>query len=946
MNRRADILIVSMLAIVFIASLSACSDEIDLIRNNMGSDEISFFIDNSNYSEISTRANENCIYPSLGLMINSKDSVYFHTDVTNYIPTDMTVGTRGIPVGEENFTAVVNDINVDAYINGVTPYFLNYKISKQNSNTWIGSDKKYWPKQNNEKLNFYCSAMLPNGIELNNKDGETSLSYAVPHSADNSRDAEAQHDLLFRNVEYSYDEVKTLPGGNVPLKMRHALAAISFNVGDFTKGKIKSITIKNARQSGNMSYHEELNSDNNEFNPVFEWNLNDELTDFKQTFNISVEDQTPTSITETNPSATFMLLPQDLEKDEVEFSVEFEMGKGTEAKTIFLSAPASKFGSIKTWEAGKHYVYTLSSSSINWTYVFGISNGTLDFYEGNQEGNCVITSYRYRTGNPSKKEIVGWTAEAGKAKDAGNNEEKLPAEWIQNIQKIGNGSIDGENCDIVVKPNRLLRTSFKGDEILRGNDCKGSPEAPYDLSLHSYDGSSINKTTANCYVVNSVGTYSIPAVYGNAYNDANINNTAITMSCARDITGGKPEINGIHDAVILWMDGLGIIDNVKYDSLDKKVVFSIKEDQIQQANAVIAVRNANQEILWSWHIWVYEKDLWKDTIELEDFDNSSVHYNLMNNNLGRCDAKTVYYDQREGNITFIQDGTGTKVNLSVILHEFNVETTDINSTLYQWGRKDPFTSVVNISKLISKEEAAKYKTLYPKGGEYLIKDAWTQKSKSMKESICNPHELYKDNNNSWMSSIISDAWSATKTIFDPCPMGFRVPEHEVFKIFCIDGENHTFNGDPKYKTDDNGNKVLDKNENPIIIGYTTLTTDVGKQRLNEYLNGEVISVENEDDVRHYNFYRVRNGKGDDDKFELISTGMRPFSGTSSNFNSLVLWSCNAVTADQDNALKNSAYAFKVGYEGEYLIQPTGSVIQANVYPIRPISENSTSGTNP
>lgn len=953
MNRIANILARNISVMVFIASLCACSDDLNYNRNSNGSDEISFFIDNSNYSELGSRANDNCIYPSLGLTLNGKDSVYFHTDVTNHISTDVRTETRGVPISNENFVSVVNDINVDAYINGVSPYFLNYKISKQNHNIWIGSEKKYWPKQKNERLNFYCSAMLPDGTVISNNAGKTEIEYSVPQSEDNLYDAQCQPDLLFRNVEYSYEEVNKLHEGNVPLQMRHALAAISFKVGDFTKGTVKSISIRNACKSGKMSYHEELildSSEQNEYRPVFEWELDDEnTTTFTQTFNIPVDDYIDTNeeteLTQKNPSTTFMLLPQEL--DNVEFSVVFEIGTGTEAETVVLSAPASKFGNITSWEAGKHYEYTLSSSSINWTYVFSISDNTngstLDFENGNQIGNCVVKSYRYRTGNKSFKEFVPWKVEAGSAKDmdseSTNNEPKLPSQWIQKWDKSGEGSVDGEKWNIEVKPNRLIKTSFGGDDTLRNNTVKGT-ESPYDLS-------SGKKNTANCYVVNSAGTYSFPAVYGNAYKNGAENEDALTLF--EEITGGKPEINGIADAVVLWMDGLGIIENVEYVAADKMIVFSINKDQIQQANAVIAVRNAKKEILWSWHIWVYENDLTENAIEIDDYDSADTTYKLMNCNIGRCDDKTSYYARREGSLNFIQEGSGKEVKLNVILHEFENAVTDINSTLYQWGRKDPFTSVVNISKLVAnKSETPKFKNLYPRNSDFLITDGNPYMSntgaKSIKESILHPNEIYRDYNKSWMSEIVKEAWAGTKTIFDPCPIGFRVPNIEVFKIFSKDGNSHETRVDTIFRKDDKGEFVKDKFGNKIVDHYIYPTVAEGKSELNTYLNGsiKVDGDSNDPDVRKYSFYGKKNKGGKE--FELISTGMRPFSATISSFNCLVLWSCDADgVSDNDKTdnnktdeVKNNAFAFRVGYENKYVIHLKASVPQACVYPIRPI----------
>lgn len=170
-------------------------------------------------------------------------------------------------------------------------------------------------------------------------------------------------------------------------------------------------------------------------------------------------------------------------------------------------------------------------------------------------------------------------------------------------------------------------------------------------------------------------------------------------------------------------------------------------DTFKEGNALIAAKDASGKILWSWHIWLTDKP------------KGQVYYNnagtMMDRNLG----------------------AGAPENAGLF---------------YQWGRKDPFvgrygpysTPQNTTTKLpIAVEADASHGTI-----EYTIANPTT--------FILNGYGT-----SDWLydSSSVHQRWRSAKTIYDPCPVGWRVPdggEHGVWakasrqtSKFDIDEEN-------------------------------------------------------------------------------------------------------------------------------------------------------------
>lgn len=154
---------------------------------------------------------------------------------------------------------------------------------------------------------------------------------------------------------------------------------------------------------------------------------------------------------------------------------------------------------------------------------------------------------------------------------------------------------------------------------------------------------------------------------------------------------------------------------------------------------VVAYSGAEQTgtILWSWHIWVTDYD--------PNTPSNGTVYTLANSV-----TSNVFMDRNLGAVNTAYS------NDNKILH-------------YQWGRKDPFpaASVFNASGNTVSVNVSSYTSAQP-----------------LSVSVEHPFSFISNTNApfDWNSSPNTALWGgatygATKTIFDPCPAGWRVPSY-------------------------------------------------------------------------------------------------------------------------------------------------------------------------
>ena len=258
--------------------------------------------------------------------------------------------------------------------------------------------------------------------------------------------------------------------------------------------------------------------------------------------------------------------------------------------------------------------------------------------------------------------------------------------------------------------------------LLNLGDISSHLEDPTEEEMHESDIDIDNATdlsaseTANCYIVSAPGDYKFHAVQG--CGNASVGTVAGVQVLWETCCNADPVSAG------------SIISAVDFQ--DDWICFSTPST-LKPGNALIAAKNNEGSILWSWHIWIPA-----DTIESSTYGLAT--HAFMDRNLGALDA--------------VSDGGATPESFGL---------------LYQWGRKDPFIGA----------RAAGTNTTASSAGVAMTANGGQM---SMAEAIANPTVFANvTSGNDWCSTTSGDYWGDTsdaKTIWDPCPAGYRIPKRE------------------------------------------------------------------------------------------------------------------------------------------------------------------------
>ena len=252
----------------------------------------------------------------------------------------------------------------------------------------------------------------------------------------------------------------------------------------------------------------------------------------------------------------------------------------------------------------------------------------------------------------------------------------------------------------------------KQNEVVRSSLLK-MPEVVVEITKDLSDDGA-----ANCYIVSSAGSYKFTPTKGNS----------------------SESVGAIASAEVLW-ESFGtdvtpnvgdLVTNVKYES--GAITFETPS-AYKEGNAVIAAKDASGTILWSWHIWL------TDQPEGQEYYNNAG--TMMDRNLGATSA------------------TPGDVGASGLL--------------YQWGRKDPFLgSSSTLSSIVAKSTVIWPTSVSSNSSSGTIEYATSHPTTFI---------TYYSRNCDWYytgsSSTDNTRWTtqeASKSIYDPCPPGWRVPD--------------------------------------------------------------------------------------------------------------------------------------------------------------------------
>ena len=674
--------------------------------------------------------------------------------------------------------------------------------------------------------NTAANNSVASDLTVANEQGTPQLTYTVP--TDN---VSKQFDLITATAV-------DVPGdhNNIQqLHFNHVLSCIKFAAGDLRDCKITDIKLTNIHYRGTYTFSDETDG-------MGTWQNTDET----KTICIG-QGETPAADVQTQVTGqernfvlnagekNLMMLPQTLEQGaQLQVSFVFNSVDMNEKKTDVNGAPhaTEKNGTIsrtytidlsgRVWESGKTYTYILSTNSVN--SILLVERPKNFAYDGTTiDATFRVSSYKYVNGGQTQP--LPWTVKYHAVTSTGAMGEEIEKpSWIETTTDAATNTTGGYQAyemKLVAQQMTATGGAVSAITALQNAASIGTEAEPIDLSLRDVMGNALpnGRSTANCYVVSQPGWYTFPLVYGNAIKDGETNTVALSGTTTRfnsyDVPISAAEIyenaaegginNGkiqIDNAVIVWQDAPQLITpaSVQLDEDHHFIKFQIEQRHITQGNAVLAVRDNNNKILWSWHIWVTAQDM--STIRMNTLNtnasNGITYADFMPVPLGYCDGVEKEYKKREFFVKVTQPASGMTATFKVTQNAKGDATYyGANAPYYNWGRKDVLLPS-NGNGLYDKEIF---------DNQYDWKR--TQNVVTLGVSIQNPFTYYYGNSNlyDWCTTGVSnspyyaDLWTTAnsggavatsstpiytktmKTIYDPSPVGFCVPPMGAFSIF-------------------------------------------------------------------------------------------------------------------------------------------------------------------
>lgn len=354
------------------------------------------------------------------------------------------------------------------------------------------------------------------------------------------------------------------------------------------------------------------------------------------------------------------------------------------------------------------------------------------------------------------------------------------------------GSNNTTNFDVARNKQYKITAAIKGINLTDNRVIIGE------------DLSAAGTQTANCYIA-------LKKNYWYRFDGTKQgNNKTVAFTAGKDVSGKDvtPRVMTPTEAFVIWqttgVEGQGgdVVQNAYWTDRGY-VVFRTGSDV--EGNAVIGVREAATEadaVAWSWHIWKTANDPRNQKVEFAVRDNMTGKFaaswtakkeTSMTRNLGA--ANNTPKDKLAGGL------------------------------LYQWGRKDPFigsSDYANTSEAVRNtpyptvvhRDAFKWKDGSTHGSATAAVKPDTELGGLTPEEYAKKHPTHfivqhatsggettydwyaptraKQNDNLWGNPNYDDAPSAsqlanskrgTKTIYDPCPHGWRVAPQNTWTSF-------------------------------------------------------------------------------------------------------------------------------------------------------------------
>ena len=205
-------------------------------------------------------------------------------------------------------------------------------------------------------------------------------------------------------------------------------------------------------------------------------------------------------------------------------------------------------------------------------------------------------------------------------------------------------------------------------------------------------------------------------------------------------------VEGISTVETVWKTGTNLVGFISYSNGKISLrTTSDDDDELMEGNALLAAKDADGNILWCWHMWVTKTDPAAEAVHL----NGNT---FMACNLGAF-----------GNSTEDDDA---------ILASYGL--------YYQWGRPTPFPRPRYYNCAGAASESWYWDDI--SSPSMKVEECGTDNS-TIAAATANPMVFVTGLERPWSGS---PSWNdTTKSNYDPCPAGWRVPSSNVFEGLSI-----------------------------------------------------------------------------------------------------------------------------------------------------------------
>ena len=584
------------------------------------------------------------------------------------------------------------------------------------------------------------------------------------------------------------------------LNFRHALTAIRFAVGQNLSWNktIDKVEIRNAVMASKYTLSQRLDG------VGADWDHSTDTRGTATLSGLSVNTSSNPNVTimgNTGDNFTFYMIPQVLTGNSVTAYVHF-----TDNTEITATLKGE-------WKAGTTRTLKLSETNSTWQYVLTPTDPSRAAeYDETTSQPYGITSYRQAP--DGTQQAVAWKVIGYDANNDGTFSMAEKPDWLTSLSKTeGNGGTAAEQGTATLKKAALIDLLKQRNDGLQKASPLGTAAAPYDLST---EGGSVSRSTANCYVISAPGHYRIPLVYGNAIENGATNSSSYISSAPPTMSGGTDMIlhnfkdhnnqditnpwieksntanANIDGAKIVWADEKDLVTSptIAHDaSGDGYLDFEVKATDIKSGNAVVAVTKGNT-VVWSWHLWFAPKSA-LNKIEVTNYQ--GVKYNFTEETLGWKPTKwegTLYNTPHTVKVrveqTIANNGTKQVSDVTITQNPGTVRTGI--STIYQFGRKDAFPGTDESLPQGSFNKNAGNKMSIINGIQnpqnfYIVGSSWMKRPPA-------GYSYY----NLWSADNTTTGWNdnaVVKTVYDPSPVGFKMPASNAFTGFTSNGKFQT-----------------------------------------------------------------------------------------------------------------------------------------------------------